>query len=134
MPGAIEAVGSATGTMPLSRLGGLISAAWLLLLLRPNENDAAVASDEMDPRLRIGLIDSGLAISSVGWAASGSGMTISMTRSRRGAFDGARLPLSDPTTLATRDLGCPSEVRLVEDGEKGKADDDEASSSKGSSE
>jgi len=61
-------------------------------------------------------------------------MTISTTRSRRGARDGATLPASEPAALPTLDLGCPMELRLAEDGENGKLDGLDPSSSKGSRE
>lgn len=61
-------------------------------------------------------------------------MTISTTRSRRGARDGATLPASEPAALPTLDLGCPIELRLAEDGEKGKVVPPDPSSSKGSKE
>lgn len=101
----MDAVGSAMD-IPLVWARGRTSTAVLLLRRRPKEKDAADASDDIEPLLLTGLAVSGTMNVSEGCAASGSGMTISMTRSRRGALLlGTVLPLSDPATLPTRDRG-----------------------------
>jgi len=58
--------------------------------------------------------------SSIDWAASGSGMEISTSRSWRGIVDaGAMLPASDPAALLMRDRGRLLDDMLAREAENG---------------
>jgi hypothetical protein len=101
-------------------------AAMLLLLFRPNDfvaADAIELMEPMEPRRRSWGIST--STSSFAFAARGSGMTISMTRSCLGILP--MLPESDPAALPTRDDGLWSQGMLPIDPNTGYP----ASSSKG---
>jgi hypothetical protein len=87
-------------------------AAMLLLLFRPNDFVAADAIELMEPmeprRRSCGGIST--STSSFAFAARGSGMTISMTRSCLGILP--MLPESDPAALPIRDEGLWSQGML----------------------